>query len=65
MLVPPNMGGQMSSSDRGSSGRRHRRLSSLNTVSWPNPNELAVSPRQRRMSTVTSSEAQDSKVNFF
>ena len=41
--------------------RRHRRLSSLNTVSWPNPNELTVSPvpKPRRMSTVTSTGAQD------
>ncbi|XP_065091959.1 piezo-type mechanosensitive ion channel component isoform X4 [Ochlerotatus camptorhynchus] len=30
--------------------RQHRRQSSLNTVSWPNPNELTVSPRQRRLS---------------
>ena len=59
MLVPPNLSGQMTSgSPLGStgSGRRHRRLSSLNTVSWPNPNELTVSPRPRRMSTVTSTD---------
>lgn len=38
----------------------------MNTVSWPNPNELAVSPRQRRMSTVESSDAgaQETDVNF-
>lgn len=59
MLVPPviNGGGSNSAGSAGS-GRRHGRLLSLNTVSWPNPNELTVSPRQRRMSTVTSSEAQ-------
>lgn len=70
MLVPPNAGGGGSSS--GSSvggpsqqGRRHRRLSSLNTVSWPNANELTVSPRARRMSTVASSDAdaQENNVN--
>lgn len=70
MLVPPNAGGGGSSS--GSSvggpsqqGRRHRRLSSLNTVSWPNTNELTVSPRARRMSTVASSDAdaQENNVN--
>lgn len=62
MLVPPNISGQMSAgSPAGSSGssvRRHRRLSSLNTVSWPNPNELTVSPRPRRMSTVGSCDPQ-------
>ena len=60
MLVPPNMNNQNASvSPAGSStgsGRRHRRLSSLNTVSWPNQNELTVSPRPRRMSTVPSSD---------
>ncbi|XP_058452792.1 uncharacterized protein LOC131431219 [Malaya genurostris] len=30
--------------------RQHRRQSSLNAVSWPNPNELTISPRQRRLS---------------
>lgn len=30
--------------------RQHRRQSSLNAVSWPNPNELTVSPRLRRLS---------------
>jgi hypothetical protein len=59
MLVPPNANAATNISD---GSRRHRRLSSLNTVSWPNPNELTVSPRQRRMSTVTSNDAQDSKV---
>lgn len=57
MLVPPDGGGS------GRRGRRHRRLSSLNTVSWPNQHELTVSPtpRPRRMSTVASSDggAQD------
>lgn len=62
MLVPPepNGGGSSSGGSNGSMkkrGRRHRRLSSLNTVSWPNPNELTVSPRPRRMSTVASSDA--------
>ncbi|KAG5675805.1 hypothetical protein PVAND_005679 [Polypedilum vanderplanki] len=62
MLVPPNMnGGQGTSGTVGTSGRRHRRLSSLNTVSWPNPNELTVSPRQRRMSTVDSLEVDEAK----
>lgn len=55
MLVPPD--GATSSTGR--KGRRHRRLSSLNTVSWPNQHELTVSPtpRPRRMSTVASSDA--------
>lgn len=64
MLVPPNANGGGSSSGSSVAGgapqpsRRHRRLSSLNTVSWPNPNELTVSPRPpRRMSTVAGSEA--------
>lgn len=62
MLVPPNMNGGGNSSGGSSNGgagslqsRRHRRVPSLNTVSWPNPNELSVSPRsprQRRMSIV-------------
>lgn len=59
MLAPPNSQINISGSPAGSSissGRRHRRLSSLNTVSWPNPNELTVSPRPRRMSTVPSSD---------
>lgn len=63
MLVPPNANGGGSSSGSSVAGgapqpsRRHRRLSSLNTVSWPNPNELTVSPRPpRRMSTVAGSE---------
>lgn len=46
-------------------GRRHRRLSSLNTVSWPNPNELATSPvpvpKPRKMSTVAGSDAGDNQ----
>lgn len=70
MLVPPNANGGGSSSGSSVVGapqpsRRHRRLSSLNTVSWPNPNELTVSPRPRRMSTVASSEAgvQEDDVN--
>lgn len=71
MLVPPNAGGGGGSSSGSSvtgftkNGRRHRRLSSLNTVSWPNPNELTVSPRTRRMSTVASSDAdaQEKNVN--
>lgn len=70
MLVPPNLNGNGSSSGSSVVGtvqpsRRHRRLSSLNTVSWPNPNELTVSPRPRRMSTVTSSDAgvQENYVN--
>lgn len=63
MLVPPNLngGGSSSGSSIGGNGqppgRRHRRLSSLNTVSWPNQHDLAISPRPRRMSTVASSEA--------
>lgn len=60
MLVPPVPSGGGSSSGGSSVAgqtRRHRRLSSLNTVSWPNPNELTVSPRPRRMSTVASSDA--------
>lgn len=53
MLVPPVVNGGTSSS--GSSNiqlpsRRHRRQSSLNTVSWPNQNELTVSQPQRRLS---------------
>lgn len=63
MLVPPNMngGGNVSGGSSNVGGgsslqsRRHRRVPSLNTVSWPNPNELSVSPRsprQRRMSIV-------------
>lgn len=63
MLVPPNLSSQVGgASPAGSStgsARRHRRLSSLNTVSWPNPNELTVSPRPRRMSTVPSSDPLD------
>jgi hypothetical protein len=62
MLVPPTAsgGGSSGGSSPGTNGkkrRRHRRLSSLNTVSWPNPNELTVSPRHRRMSTVAGSDA--------
>lgn len=67
MLVPPNLSGQMTSaSPIGSTGstRRHRRLSSLNTVSWPNPNELTVSPRPRRMSTVTSTDQAPQVINL-
>ena len=67
MLVPPNLSGQMTSgSPLGSTGsqRRHRRLSSLNTVSWPNPNELTVSPRPRRMSTVTSTDLAPQVINL-
>jgi len=58
MLVPPNrqMTGGSPIGSTGSGRRHHRRLSSLNTVSWPNPNELTVSPRPRRMSTVTSTD---------
>lgn len=62
MLVPPNMNGGGSNSGGSSNAgagslqsRRHRRVPSLNTVSWPNPNELSVSPRsprQGRMSIV-------------
>lgn len=59
--MPPNTNTGISSGSSGpgsvSSGQRHRRLSSLNTVSWPNPNELTINPRQRRMSTVASSDA--------
>jgi hypothetical protein len=62
MLVPPNASGTGGPGNVSSTSKRHRRLSSLNTVSWPNPNELTVSPRQRRMSTVASSEAQDKDV---
>ncbi|XP_055550145.1 piezo-type mechanosensitive ion channel component isoform X2 [Wyeomyia smithii] len=37
--------------------RQHRRQSSFNAVSWPNPNELTVSPRARRLSnTLTPAE---------
>lgn len=70
MLVPPNANGGSSSGSSVvgtvQSNRRHRRLSSLNTVSWPNPNELTVNPRTRRMSTVASSDAgvQDTDVNW-
>lgn len=73
MLVPPNAsggGGAGGSSPVGivQQGRRHRRLSSLNTVSWPSPmNELTVSPRtRRRMSTVAGSDAgvQEDDVNL-
>jgi hypothetical protein len=57
MLVPPNS--TSSGPAPTPQARRHRRLSSLNTVSWPNPNELTVSPtpKPRRMSTVASSDA--------
>lgn len=66
-MVPPNTNtgissGTSSGAGSVSSGRRHRRISSLNTVSWPNPNELTTHPRQRRMSTVASSNA--SKVKY-
>lgn len=47
MLAPPNTNAGMSSggsSIASPSNRRHRRLSSLNTVSWPNPEDLATSP---------------------
>lgn len=68
MLVPPNMNGGGSSSGSSVAAaqpfRRHRRMSSLNAVSWPNPNELSVSPRQRRMSTVASSGPQEADVIF-
>lgn len=73
MLVPPGAnGGGSSAGSSGSSvvgtvqpSRRHRRLSSLNTVSWPNQNELTVSPRPRRMSTVAGSDGglQENNVN--
>lgn len=54
MLVPPGINGGTSSS--GSSNiqpvtrRQHRRQSSLNTVSWPNQNELTVNQPPRRLS---------------
>lgn len=71
MLVPPNSSGGGAGGSSPVSivqqGRRHRRLSSLNTVSWPAPvNELTVSPRTRRMSTVAGSDAglQEDDVNF-
>ncbi|XP_058821886.1 piezo-type mechanosensitive ion channel component-like isoform X2 [Topomyia yanbarensis] len=41
-LLPPNKTAMQT--------RQHRRQSSLNVVSWPSPNELTVSPRQRRLS---------------
>lgn len=69
MLVPPtaNNGGSSSGSSNVGTvqSNRHRRLSSLNTVSWPNPNDLTVKPRTRRMSTVASSDAacQENEVN--
>lgn len=68
MLAPPNTntGGLSSggSSISSQSGRRHRRLSSLNTVSWPNPNELTTNPvpKPRKMSTVAGSDAGDKDV---
>ena len=67
MLVPPNVNvnGQNSGTMIDISGRRHRRLSSLNTVSWPNPNELAVNPRTSRLSTFTASESKELKVIKF
>lgn len=69
MLVPPNASSGGGSSPIGivQQSRRHRRLSSLNTVSWPAPvNELTVSPRTRRMSTVAGSDAgvQEDDVNL-
>ena len=70
MLVPPAASGGGSSSGSSvvgtvQSNRQHRRIPSLNTVSWPNPNELTVNPRGRRMSTVPSldADAQDNDVN--
>jgi hypothetical protein len=69
MLVPPNTNTGMSSGGSSVSsqpGRRHRRLSSLNTVSWPNPNELTTSPvpKPRKMSTVVGSDAGDLDVKI-
>lgn len=60
MLAPPNTNTGLSSggsSIASPSNRRHRRLSSLNTVSWPHPEELTTSPapvpKPRRNVTAT------------
>jgi hypothetical protein len=70
MLVPPSNGGGTSSSGSSiqpaaAARQQHRRQSSLNTVSWPNQNELTVTQqRQCRLSISPQAVATSGDVTF-